>query len=120
VLNFKNFAISPAWVSRWMKQINFTPRRATRGKPNKSEEQITRFRIAVIVKSFQIPPELVINFDQTGLHLAPVSKTTYSPKGAKQVVIRFCNDKCQVTAVLAGTASGSLLSPQIIFEGIYW
>jgi hypothetical protein len=109
-----------------MKQIDFTVRRATRGKPNKSSAEIAKQqddlvdRVAIIVKSNNIPPELVVNFDQTGLHLAPVSKTTYSPKSAKQVVIRFSKDKRQVTAVLAGTASGAFLPPQIIFKGILW
>ena len=123
VLDFQNFYISPAWVSRWLKEIDFTPRWATRGRQNKSDDKIAVAKqdcldwIAIIVKSFNIPPELVINFDQTGLHLAHASKTTYSSKGAKQVVIRFAKDKRQVTAVLAGSGSGSLLPPQIIFEG---
>jgi hypothetical protein len=70
-----------------------------------------------LVSEFNIPQELVVNFDQTGLRLAPVSSSTYSQKGAKQVVIRFAKEKAQVTALLGGTASGSMLPAQIIFKG---
>ena len=39
------------------------------------------------------------------------------PSGAKVVPIARCNDKRQVTAVLAATLTGDVLPPQIIYEG---
>ena len=77
-------------------------------------------RIALNIMEHKIPPELVVNLDQTGLHLAPVSNSTFASKGSKQVVVRFSQDKRQVTALLSGSASGVMLPSQIIFKGTFF
>ena len=51
----------------------------------------------------EIPPELVINFDQTGIRYVPATLWTMEKEGAKRVEIIGKDDKRQVTAVLAGT-----------------
>ena len=60
----------------------------------------------------------MINLDQTGLNLLTTGTHTFSQKGAKQVILRFSEDKRQITAVLASTLSGQLLPEQLIFQGI--
>jgi hypothetical protein len=123
LLAAKNFKISPSWCSKWLAKVGFSLRRVTTGKVARPAHllklETTNFvdRIAVTVAKHSIPPELVLNFDQTGLHLAPVKSNTFCETGSKQVVVRFAKDKRQVTALLAGTASGSLLQIQIIFQG---
>jgi hypothetical protein len=123
ILKTRNFTISPAWCSKWLRSINFSLRKPTKGKVAKSTQQVETqkrdfiHRIAVNITENKIPPELVVNLDQTGLHLAPVSNSTFAPRGAKQVVVRFAQDKRQVTALLSGSASGSMLPTQIIFKG---
>jgi hypothetical protein len=57
------------------------------------------------------------NYDHTGLHLLPSSKTTWAPAGAKEVRCTGLNDKRQITAVLACTLDGDLLPPQLIYQG---
>lgn len=74
-------------------------------------------RIAVLVKQYKIPADLIINFDQTGVHLVPSSNSTYAVKGSKHVSIINSDDKRQITAIIASTPSGYLLPPQIIFQG---
>jgi len=63
----------------------------------------------------EIPDDLVVNWDQTGLHYVPVSDWTMEKVGAKRVEIVGANDKRQITAVLAGTISEEFLPPQLIY-----
>ena len=51
-------------------------------------------RLAYMVKMFDVPKALVINFDQTGMKLVPTgSGYTYHLKGAKDVPIVGAEDK---------------------------
>ena len=74
-------------------------------------------RITLIVRKYNIIKSLVINFDQTGVHLTPVSDRTFVQKGSRQISLRFKGDKRQITALLAGTAAGNFLPEQLIFQG---
>ena len=54
----------------------------------------------------EIPPELVINWNQTGIHYVPVSSCTMAKVGSKQVEITGIDDKRQTTAVFGGSMAG--------------
>ena len=55
--------------------------------------------IAAVAGMEEITPELVLNWDQTGIHLVPVSAWTMDKMGSKCVEITGVNDKHQITAV---------------------
>ena len=59
-----------------------------------------------------IPPELVLNWDQRGIKIVPSSDWTMEQQGAKHVEIVGKNDKEQITAVF----SGDFLPVQIIYK----
>ena len=59
----------------------------------------------------------MINFDQTGLKLAPAAEWTLDEKGINYVPITGKEDKKQITAVFAGTADGHFLPLQLIYKG---
>ena len=44
-----------------------------------------------------IPKQLIINWDQTGMKYVPVSNWTFEKKGSKRVEIAGLDDKCQNT-----------------------
>ena len=50
-----------------------------------------------------MPPELVINWDHTGISFVPGSSWTMQLKGSKQVEIVGITDKHQIDAVLCGS-----------------
>lgn len=60
---------------------------------------------------------LVVNLDQTGIHFIPTCGCGRAQKGAKEVAMIGGEDKRQITGVLAVSASGDLLPPQLIFQG---
>jgi len=65
----------------------------------------------------EIPDDLVVKWDQTGIHYVPVSDCMMVKVGAKRVKIVGANDKRQITAVFAGTMSGEFLPPHLIYQG---
>jgi len=60
--------------------------------------------------------DLVINLDQTGIHFIPACGRGRARKGAKEVAMLGGEDKRQITGVLAVSASGKQLPPQLIFS----
>ena len=65
----------------------------------------------------EIPPELVINWDHTGISIVPGSSWTMELKGTKRLEIVGLSDKRQITAVLCGSMAGELLPFQFIYQG---
>ena len=65
----------------------------------------------------EIPLQLVINFDQTGINYIPTSSWTMEKQGSKRVEIIGKDDKHQITAVLAGTMAGDFLPIQLVYQG---
>jgi hypothetical protein len=53
-----------------------------------------------------IPDELIINWDQTGLRIVPTGQWTMHLVGEKVIPIAHADDKRQITAVLAATLAG--------------
>jgi len=72
--------------------------------------------LSVVVME-DIPPSLIVNWDQTGTHFVPASQWTMEVKGAYRVEIAGLNDKRQMTIGLAGTASRDFLPLQLIYSG---
>jgi len=50
-----------------------------------------------LVDKHGIPPELIINFEHTGIHLVPVSRWTMVEKGSYKVKIVGLDDKREIT-----------------------
>ena len=72
-------------------------------------------RVTVMLK--KIPPQLVINWDHTGIKIVPASNWTMDERGAERVGLTGIDDKRQITGVLGCTLSGDFLPPQVIYSG---
>jgi hypothetical protein len=64
-----------------------------------------------------VHPSLVINMDQTGVHLVPVDTRTFEATGSKDVKVIGGEDKRQITAYVGSSLNGDLLPLQLIFTG---
>ena len=64
-----------------------------------------------------IPDDLVVNWDQTGLHLVLTGQWTMHRQGERVVSISNSDDKRQITAVVAASMTGEYLPPQLIYTG---
>jgi hypothetical protein len=73
-------------------------------------------QVAWLVDEHKIPPSLVINGDQTGANIFPVSRRTWAKLGARQVRQLGLDDKRQLTAMVACSAAGDTLPLMVIFQ----
>jgi len=73
--------------------------------------------VVTMVTMEEIPPELVMNWAQTGMKIVPSSRWTMEQCGAKRVEMIGVDDKRQITAVFCGTFVGDFLPVQLIYAG---
>ena len=114
--------VTKYWALSLLERMGFVKRKSTtkcKVSIADFEEKKAQFLfdIDVIVSMEDIPPQLIINWDHTGLNYIPVSNWTMAKEGSKRVEIFGVQDKRQITAVFAGTMSGHFLPPQLIYSG---
>ena len=68
-----------------------------------------------VIEMDEIPDQLVINWDQTGIHYVPVLSWTMDKEGKKRIEIVGSEDKRQ--AVFAGSLAGDFLPIQLVYKG---
>ena len=78
-------------------------------------EFLEQVRTTVVME--EIPPELILNWDQTGLGTVPASNWTLEQKGTKRVELIGITDKLQITVVFCGSLSGDFLPLQVTYQG---
>ena len=111
------------WAHSLLKRMKFVQRKATTAKSKGSDanfvDQKKSFLADVVatVTMEEIPPDLILNWDQTGIKIVPCSTWTMDRQGAKRVEMIGANDKRQITAVLCGTLMGDFLPVQVIYKG---
>ena len=74
-------------------------------------------RLQEEIQSNAIPLQLLFNWDQTGVKYVPIRSWTMAEGGSKQIPVVGMEDKREITVLLAATASGTLLPPQVIYQG---
>ena len=111
------------WALSLLRRMNFVQRRATTAKGKFAVENFKEKRkqflsdLVSIVELEEIPPELVLNWDQTGIKLVPASSWTMHNKGSRRVELVGLNDKKQITTVFCGSLVGAFLPIQLIYKG---
>jgi len=65
--------------------------------------------VVEIVTMEEIPPELILNWDQTGIMIVPSSSWTMHERGATRVELTGLKDKRQITAIFYGLIQGNFL-----------
>ena len=73
--------------------------------------------IKAAVEILDISMDLIMNWDHTGVNIAPSSWLAIEEKGTKWVECTGVDDKRQITIVICATASGIFLPFQVIYQG---
>ena len=73
--------------------------------------------LVTTVEIEEISSELIVNWDQTGIRLVPVSSTTTEQRGVKSVEVFGQNDKRLITALFCESLLGDFLPLQLIYKG---
>lgn len=114
-MDVDNVYISRGWAQRFAAAAELSWRKCTTSTkaqlvPNKCETMETfhkEFHTHLMTHS--IPADLVVNFDEMGIGLAPASEYTMEFTGAKQVRMMSFDDRREITAVLATALSGCIV-----------
>lgn len=112
VENGGSINITKDWAKSLLSRMNFVKRRGSTACKNDKVENFDKLkeeyleRIEKTVVDYDIPSNLIINWDHAGINIVPVSNWTMATEGSKRVEISGLGDKRQITAVFAGTLSG--------------
>lgn len=115
--------LSREWAYHLLDRMKFVKRKATTAKSKLAVENFEAVKddflddVVAVASMEDIPPELILNWDQTGIHLVPASTWTMDREGSKRVAISGANDKRQITAVFCGSLTGDFLPLQVIYKG---
>ena len=66
----------------------------------------------------EIPAELILNWDQTGIKFVPSYTWTMDQQGSKRVEVAGANDKRLITAIFCGSLVGDFLPIQVFSSRI--
>ena len=111
------------WAYSLLHRMNFVQRKVTTAK---SKYAITDFDcvktefledVVATVEMEEIPPELILNWDQTGIRIVPSNNWTMDQQGVRRVEIGGAGDKRLITAVFCGSLVGDFLPIQVIYQG---
>ena len=117
--NGGHIQLMKTWTYSLLKRIGLVQWKATTKtkisllKPEFELLKLKKIKREVTVA--KIPPQLIINWDQTGVNVVPTSQWTWQEQGSSQVVAGF-GDKHQITITVAGTLSGTLLQFQMLYK----
>ena len=121
--NGGKYSYADSWAIRFYKRHKIVSRVAT----TKMREIPADFEIkkeayvkvaAELIYEYQVPPQLVINGDETAVQLVSRANRTRNIRGAKRVrMLGMGEDKAQITTTIFVTENGDVLPFQMIFEG---
>lgn len=115
--------LNRAWAYALFKRMNFVLRKPTTSKSKNSIKDFQQIKktflqeVKTTVEMEDIPPELILNWDQTGIKIVPTTTWTMERRGTKRVEVIGTSDKRQVTAVFCGTIQGVFLPLQVVYAG---
>ena len=89
-INGGPICLSKPWAKSFLERIGFVKRKGTtKAQVAAADFEVLKqeflFTVKSIVEMDEIPTQLVINWDQTGIHYVPVSEWTMEKCGAKRV-----------------------------------
>ena len=110
------------WAKYLLSRMGFVKRRAnTKAKITVEHfdelKKLYLLEFNNVVEMDEIPSELVINWDQTGINYIPVGSWTMAEEGSKRVEMIGKDDMRQLTALFACTMSGNFLPIQLVYQG---
>ena len=102
------------WAKSLLSRMNMVKRKGSTSckadKIDNFDELKTDFlcKIEDVVSEYDIPSDMIINWDHAGLNVIPVSDWTMEVEGRKRVEIAGLGDKRQITAIFAGSLKGTI------------
>ena len=121
--NGGHVSLNAHWAYSLLHRMNFVQRKCTTSKSKHTVAHFAQLRksfldeVVQIVTMEEVPAELILNWDQTGIHIVPSATWTMDKRGLKRVELAGTNDKHQITAVFCASITGDFLPVQLIYKG---
>ena len=121
--NFSGFEATAPWVRSIYKRCNFSRRAGTTTRPPVPRGIYEECKLTYLtdinraITQHNIPPELVINADQTPCSYVSVRRMTMATCNSSAVPTKGLTDKRNITLTFVISLSGSFLPMQIIYQG---
>ena len=121
--SYKTIELTDGWAKSVLGRMNLVKRKGTKAAHKLPENflQVKKTFLDLVnesKKTHNIPDDLIVNWDQTGVNMVPQFAYTMAEKGSKQVPLVAIDDKRQITALLAVSMTGKMLAPQILYPGV--
>ena len=119
----RHIELNVDWAYSLLRRMKFVQRKVT---TDKSKHVVAEFLepkeqfpadVIAMVEMEEIPPELILNWDQTGIKIVPSSTWAMEWQGTKRVDLVGVGDKRLITAVFCGSLVGDFLPIQVIYAG---
>ena len=120
--HLQNFSNPCSWVQSLYRRMGYTRRESTTSRPPVPQGLYDENRrdylqdIDSKIKKYGIPPELVLNSDQTPSSYVSVGKSTMAPKGSTAIPIKGVTDKRAITLNFVVTLANDFLPMQVIYS----
>ena len=91
--------LSKHWAYSLLHRMKFVQRKVTTAKSKHTIADFTRLKeeflqdVVATLEMEEIPPELILNWDQTGIKIVPRNTWTMDQQGVKRVEVCGANDK---------------------------
>ena len=111
------------WAYSLLHRMNFVQRKVTTAKSKYAITDFDRVKtefledVVATVEMEEIPPELILNWDQTGIRIVPSNSWTMDQQGVRRVEIGGASDKRLITVMFCGSLVGDFLPIQVIYQG---
>ena len=111
------------WAHSLLKHIKFVQRKPSTSKSKQTAANFTELKelfladVVATVTVEDIPPELILNWDQTGIKIVPSATWMMARQDEERVEMIGVNDERQITAVFCGTLAGDFLPVQLVYKG---
>lgn len=111
------------WVKSIYRRCNFTRRAGTTRRPPVPRGLFEECKLTFLtdinraITEHNIPPELVLNADQTPCSYVSVGRMTMAQRNSSAVPTKGLTDKRNITLTFVISLSGNFLAMQIIYQG---
>jgi len=111
-----------SWVYKWLKKNGYSFRKPTSDQKLPKQLNVLKrkflARIALKVQKHNIPRDLILNMDETGVELTPTIDRTIQSKEIKNVKVKGTDDMRQITVSVLIDYNGRLCDRlQVIWQG---
>ncbi|KAL9954832.1 hypothetical protein ACROYT_G042413 [Oculina patagonica] len=120
---YNSFEPTRGWIQSIYRRCNFSRRAGTTTRPPVPRGMYEECKLSFLtdidkcINKHNIPPELVLNADQTPSSYVSVGRMTMAEKNSKSVPIKGLTDKRSITLTFVISLAGEFLPMQVIYQG---